>query len=158
MTYGVLVLHKIHKQNIKLIVVYQALLFVFPILQDNRQFLYSGYSSIFGLCIFCPIRQHQNCWTCDLYSVEKKTSFSVCKIVIIFHKVNCFIRLDSLISAFVSGTHDIHALILGRAITGIQAFTAGKWWVVQGAGAVRCGDWMVRGQHAWLYWIYGMEL
>lgn len=25
-----------------------------------------------------------------------------------------------------AGTHDIHALILGRAITGIQAFTAGK--------------------------------
>lgn len=25
-----------------------------------------------------------------------------------------------------TGTHDIHALILGRAITGIQAFTAGK--------------------------------
>lgn len=25
-----------------------------------------------------------------------------------------------------SGTHDIHALILGRAITGLQAFTVGK--------------------------------
>jgi glutaryl-CoA dehydrogenase len=24
------------------------------------------------------------------------------------------------------GTHDIHALILGRAITGLQAFTTGK--------------------------------
>lgn len=27
---------------------------------------------------------------------------------------------------FPAGTHDIHALILGRAITGIQAFTADK--------------------------------
>ena len=26
------------------------------------------------------------------------------------------------------GTHDIHALILGRAITGLQAFTGDKWW------------------------------
>ena len=25
-----------------------------------------------------------------------------------------------------AGTHDIHALILGRAITGLQAFTGGK--------------------------------
>lgn len=29
-----------------------------------------------------------------------------------------------LIDFFLSGTHDIHALILGRAITGLQAFTS----------------------------------
>lgn len=29
-------------------------------------------------------------------------------------------------AVFVPGTHDIHALILGRAITGLQAFTADK--------------------------------
>lgn len=27
---------------------------------------------------------------------------------------------------FFIGTHDIHALILGRAITGLQSFTVGK--------------------------------
>ena len=36
------------------------------------------------------------------------------------------IQLHSSIYVCVSGTHDIHALILGRAITGIQAFTADK--------------------------------
>lgn len=29
-----------------------------------------------------------------------------------------------------SGTHDVHALILGRAITGLQAFTADRWCAV----------------------------
>jgi len=29
------------------------------------------------------------------------------------------------------GTHDIHALILGRAITGLQAFTADTWQYCQ---------------------------
>ena len=29
-------------------------------------------------------------------------------------------------SRLIAGTHDIHALILGRAITGLQAFTADK--------------------------------
>jgi len=27
---------------------------------------------------------------------------------------------------FKKGTHDIHGLILGRAVTGLQAFTGGK--------------------------------
>lgn len=34
--------------------------------------------------------------------------------------------LSSSSSSLPAGTHDIHALILGRAITGLQAFTAGK--------------------------------
>ncbi len=30
----------------------------------------------------------------------------------------------------IVGTHDIHALILGRAITGLQSFTVDNWAAV----------------------------
>lgn len=44
----------------------------------------------------------------------------------------CFLNANNatMLSSFPTGTHDIHALILGRAITGLQAFSA-KWGTSQ---------------------------
>lgn len=41
-----------------------------------------------------------------------------------YHVIRHVMNLESVNT--YEGTHDIHALILGRAITGIQAFVAGK--------------------------------
>lgn len=41
-----------------------------------------------------------------------------------YHVIRHLMNLEAVNT--YEGTHDIHALILGRAITGIQAFTAGK--------------------------------
>nr|XP_047912532.1 glutaryl-CoA dehydrogenase, mitochondrial [Anser cygnoides] len=41
-----------------------------------------------------------------------------------FHVIRHLLNLEAVNT--YEGTHDIHALILGRAITGLQAFAAGK--------------------------------
>uniref|UniRef100_H3D3D6 Glutaryl-CoA dehydrogenase, mitochondrial n=1 Tax=Tetraodon nigroviridis TaxID=99883 RepID=H3D3D6_TETNG len=42
-----------------------------------------------------------------------------------YHIIRHVMNLES-VNTYEAGTHDIHALILGRAITGLQSFTVGK--------------------------------